>query len=88
MTDRIRTQWLCIDCGHRHEGAQLANICIGCVCPHTVPTKCGLTFLQPDESEHCGAPAVAMDGTYPVCAECAVERRSTGSTLTEIGAPR
>lgn len=35
-TDLIaREGWDCPDCGHRHGGRTIANICIGCPCERT-----------------------------------------------------
>lgn len=35
-------RWRCASCGHEHEGARMANICIGCPCgakPPPAPPK-------------------------------------------------
>lgn len=29
--------WRCDDCGHDHQGARMAGICVGCACPRTKP---------------------------------------------------
>lgn len=35
--NRSDARWACAGCGHEHEGARLANICIGCPCLRTGP---------------------------------------------------
>jgi hypothetical protein len=39
-----REGWDCSTCGHRHAGRTLANICMGCACPETVPPDTGATY--------------------------------------------
>jgi hypothetical protein len=33
----LRAPWQCAACNHEHRGSALANICVGCACPHTAP---------------------------------------------------
>jgi hypothetical protein len=42
-----RSLWYCDDCGHDHQGAGSAFICIGCPCPNT-----GGTAAMTETHEH------------------------------------
>lgn len=53
--------WHCTECGHDHQGARLAYICIGCPCGFVPDDKPSSMHLAPEPEDFIYQP----DSPYP-----------------------
>lgn len=71
--------FLCSDCDHRHTGAALGFICIGCECALRCPSmddfaRMRSVIFEPDDPPQlcprCGSEKWTRDGDVERCADC------------------